>query len=36
MNVLLKKIYGDEEELIAEGEIDAVKKNYEFFGKKFG
>ena len=32
----VEAIYGDEEEAIAEGEIDAVKKNYEFFGKKFG
>ena len=32
----VEAIYGDEEEAIAEGELDAVKKNYEFFGKKFG
>ena len=32
----VEAIYGDEEEAIAEGELDAVKKNYEFFGQKFG
>ena len=32
----VEAIYNDEEEAIAEGELDAVKKNYEFFGQKFG
>ena len=29
----VEAIYNDEEEAIAEGELDAVKKNYEFFDK---
>lgn len=32
----VEAIYTDEEEAIAEGELEAVKKNYEFYGKKFG
>ena len=32
----VEAIYMDEEEAIAEGEIEAVQKNYEFYGQKFG
>ena len=31
----VEAIYDDEEIAIAEGELEAVKKNYEFFGKNF-
>ena len=31
----VEAIYNDEEEAIAEGELDAVKKNYEFYGQEF-
>ena len=32
----VEAIYMDEEEAIAEGEIEAVQKNYKFYGQKFG
>tara|TARA_Y100000768_G_scaffold344083_1_gene290088 strand:+ start:557 stop:868 length:312 start_codon:yes stop_codon:yes gene_type:complete len=31
----VEAIYTDEEEAIVEGELEAVKKNYEFFNQKF-
>lgn len=31
----VEAIYSDEEEAIEKGELNAVKKNYEFFGKNF-
>ena len=32
----VEAIYEDEEEAIAEGELEAVQKNYKFYGQKFG
>jgi NAD-dependent dihydropyrimidine dehydrogenase PreA subunit len=32
----VEAIYMDEEEAIAEGDLESVQKNYEFYGKKFG
>mgnify|MGYP001222220126 FL=1 len=32
----VEAIYMDEEEAIAEGELEAVEKNYKFYGQKFG
>ena len=32
----VEAIYMDEEEAIAEGELEAVQKNYKFYGQKFG
>lgn len=32
----VEAIYMDEEEAIAEGELEAVQKNYKFYGEKFG
>ena len=31
----VEAIYDEEEVAIAEGELEAVKKNYEFFGQEF-
>ena len=31
----VEAIYDDEEIAIAEGELDAVKKNYKFYGQEF-
>ena len=31
----VEAIYDEEEVSIAEGELEAVKKNYEFFGQEF-
>ena len=32
----VEAIYTDEESAIEDGELEFVKKNYEFYGKKFG